>query len=147
VSDILGPLGALAFMVWIIWVIMTGLRKSRIIKAQIGIREKILEKIGSGQEMMDFMKSEAGKGMLEPLPTETTTPQGFSRILRAMQAGVILAVLGAGILLLNSAMQVDEEVTMLGGLVLALGIGFLLAAAASYVLSKNWGLLNRPESE
>ena len=146
-AEVIGPVAVLGCLVWMTWVIMTGLRKTRVIKAQIAMREKILEKIGGGQEMMEFMKSEAGKGMLEPLPTETATPQGFSRILRATQAGVILAVLGAAILLINGFVEVEEEVAVVGGLVLALGIGFLLAAAASYMLSKNWGLLNGQGSE
>jgi len=37
----------------------------------------------------------------------------------------------------------EREFTIFGGLALALGIGFVLASAASYVLSRSFGLLPR----
>jgi len=42
------------------------------------------------------------------------------------------------------AMNADESWALLfiGGLALALGLGFLLSATAAYLLSKSWGLVN-----
>jgi TRAP-type mannitol/chloroaromatic compound transport system permease large subunit len=144
-DEVLGPLSAMIFMGWLLTAVLGHMRRSRITKAQVETRGKILEKIGAGQEMMQFMASEAGQQMLEPLPTEAVqeTPKQYSRILRAIQAGLVLFALGVGFIFVPIGTGTDKEaITVLSTLGLALGAGFLLAGLASYLLSKNWGLLN-----
>jgi len=148
-SDVLGPLGAMGFFVWIIWMVSVTWRRTKVVKAQTQVRGQILEKINSGGEMLEFMKTEAGQKLLEPLPVEPVepaTPRGYARILKAVQAGIILTVLGAGFLAVSNRIG-EQDVEVIGVVVLALGLGFLLAGAASYMLSKNWGLIEDREAE
>jgi hypothetical protein len=144
-GQVLGPLSAMIFFGWLITAVLGHMRRTRITKAQIETRGKILEKIGAGQEMMQFMGTEAGHQMLEPLPIEAVqeTPKQYTRILRAIQAGLVLFALGLGFLFVPLKTGVDKEaIGVLSVLGLALGAGFLLAGLASFLLSKNWGLLN-----
>ncbi len=83
-DEAIGPLIAMTIIAWIVWAVLSYLRRGRLLKAQFETRANILGKIGAGQEMMDFMKSEAGQRMLEPLPTEPETPREvYHRYLRA----------------------------------------------------------------
>ncbi len=146
---VIGPLALMLLFGWFVWALFNHLRRTRVMKAQIEIRGRILEKISAGQEMIDFMASEAGQRMLEPLPVELQeTPVEYGRILRAVQAGVVLSLLGVGIIVTSHSLGGTEETSAVGGIVTALGVGFLVAGAASYVLSERWGLLGRgPEAE
>ena len=51
--------------------------------------------------------------------------------------------LGVGLLILSVVFP-DEELIRGAIVLLALGAGFLIAAAVSYRLSKSWGLLEAP---
>jgi hypothetical protein len=71
----------------------------------------------------------------------------FSRILWSVQAGLVLSSAGIGCLIIKQ--HVIEEVAQLlltlGVLGISVGIGFALAAAASYMLSARLGLLEQPK--
>jgi hypothetical protein len=56
-------------------------------------------------------------------------------------------VLGAGIIVANESYAGDPDASVVGAIVVALGIGFLLAGGASYWLSKSWGLLDEKPAE
>lgn len=125
----------------IIWIIFSTIRRYKTTKLQAGLHTKLLEKLGSGQELLAYVQSDAGKGFLESLATEQrTTPYG--RILGAAQASVILVLLGLAFLFLRGRVAgADEGFLVFGTIILSLGVGFGLAAALSYFLSKSLGLL------
>ena len=67
--------------------------------------------------------------------------------------GMVIAVLGVGIFVCAARLGADPELAdvspflfMLGTIALSIGIGFLLSALISYVLSRRLGLINAPES-
>ena len=113
---------------------------------QAGLQTKLLEKFGTSQELLAYVQSDAGKRFLESLTMEQRTPYG--RILGATQASVILALLGLAFLFLRGRVPGAEEgFLVFGTIVLSLGIGFGLAAALSYILSKTFGLLSEAGRE
>ena len=125
---------------FIVWIIFTTIARFKTAKLQAGIQTKLLEKFGSGQDLLAYVQSDAGKRFLESLAMEQRTPYG--RILGAAQAGVILVLLGLGLLFLRGAIRGAEEGFLIGGTItLSLGLGFGVAAALSYFLSKSFGLL------
>jgi hypothetical protein len=130
-----------AVLAFIIWVMFSTIRRYKTAKLQAGLQTKLLEKFGSGQELLAYVQSDAGKGFLECLATEQrTTPYG--RILGAAQASVILVLLGLAFLFLRSRVTGAEDgFLVFGTIILSLGAGFGLAAALSYFLSKSFGLL------
>ncbi len=105
------------------------------------IRRYKMEKFGSGQELLAYVQSDAGKQLMESLTMEQRTPHG--RILGAAQASVILVLLAVALLFLRGRVSGGEEGFLVSGtIVLSLGVGFGLSAALSYFLSKSFGLLN-----
>jgi uncharacterized protein involved in response to NO len=75
---------------------------------------------------------------------------GFSlprdRILRAAQTGIVLSSVAAGCLFLSRLYRYETSdiFTFIGVILLSLGVGFLIAAAAAYGLSQRLGVLQLP---
>ena len=67
----------------------------------------------------------------------------YSQILKGVQAGIVFIFFGAGLLRLHAWNIGDEGPLVFGTLALALGLGFGVAAAVSYFLSRSFGLLSR----
>jgi hypothetical protein len=129
--------GLLGFVAWIT---LSTIRRYKTAKLQAGVQTKLLEKFGSGQELLAYVQSDAGKQFLDSLTMEQGTPYG--RILGATQVGIILVLLGLALLFLRGRVAGAEEGFLVSGtLALSLGIGFGLSAALSYFLSKSFGLL------
>jgi len=126
---------------WIVRLVGTNRRILKMAAMRAELQTRMLEKFGSAQELVAYLEAEAGQDFLEAPPTEKISPYG--KILSSIQAGIVLTVLGVALLFLRGQMQDSEEAfVFLGAIGLALGIGFLISAAASYGLSKSWGLVN-----
>ncbi len=128
---------------WFAWVIFTTIRRYKIAKMQAEAQAKLLEKVGSGQELLAYAQSDTGMQLLESLKVERVAPQG--RIIGALQTGIIFLMFGVALLILRYQVSIagdQEGFVVLGTLSCSLGVGFALSAAASYYLSKSWGLLN-----
>jgi len=137
---------------WIVWVVANSRRRSRVAEIQRDIHAKLFEKFGTSQELIEYLKTDAGSKFLESATIEHTRP--FGRVLGSVQAGLILFFVGIAMLIVRFTMPsvgwnpVEQAQTAHGFLaislvLLALGLGFLASAAASYKLSKNLGLLDR----
>lgn len=125
---------------FVVWTIFSTIRRYKTTKLQAELQAKLLEKFGSGRELLDYVQSEAGKQFLESLTVEQKTPYG--RILGAAQVSVILVLLGLAFLFLRGrVLGAEEGFLVFGTVTLSLGVGFGLAAALSYYLSKSFGLL------
>jgi hypothetical protein len=130
---------------WFAWVIFSTIRRYKVAKLQVGVQSKLLDKLSSGQELLAYAQSETGKELLESLKVERVSPYG--RIIGALQTGIVLLLFGAALLLLHNRGSVPgEDFVVFGTLICALGLGFALSAAASYYLSKSFGLLNSATS-
>jgi hypothetical protein len=127
---------------FVVWTIFSTIRRYKTTKLQAGLQAKLLEKFGSGQELLAYVQSDAGKSFLEAINMEQRTPYG--RILGAAQVGVILVLLSFALLFLRGRVAGAEEgLLVFGTLTLSLGVGFGLSAALSYYLSKSFGLLSK----
>ena len=69
------------------------------------------------------------------------------RILRALQSGIVLLAVGAGLFVYLAIrtlpLEGEDAVAFFGTLSIALGVGLLAAAGASYRMTKRMGLLNK----
>ena len=138
---------------WIVWVISNNRRRSKIAEAQKEMHTKLFEKFGTSQDLLEYLNSGAGSRLLDSAAIERTKP--FARILGSVQAGLILFLLGIAMWVVRASLPQDafgtatdhaqsaESFLVISMLLLALGAGFLLSAAASYWMSKSWGLLER----
>ena len=126
---------------FVIWTIFSTIRRSKTERLQAELQTKLLEKFGSGQELLAYVQSDAGTQFLDSLTMEQRTPHG--RILSAAQASVILVLLGLALLFLRGRVSGGDEGFLVSGtIILSLGVGFGLSAALSYFLSKSFGLLS-----
>jgi len=141
-------------VVWVIRTIIDMRRWNRVSKTQADVHTKLLERFSSNEDLLAYIQTPVGRRFLEsgpaPLP-EDARPIGapFSRILLSVQAGIVLSVAAAGMLVLSR--RLDEEVSafflVTGVLSMAIGIGFLVSSAAAYGISSRMGLMSRNDSE
>jgi len=124
---------------WLGWAISTNIRRSKVAKTQAEWNIRLLDKLGSSQELLAYLETEAGKNFVEASTARLANP--FGRILNAVQAGAILVLLGCGFLAV--AAKTPGSFLPVGIIAVALGLGFLASAGIAYVLSKNWGLFER----
>ena len=143
-EGILIPLGGMVLSGWIIYTIVAGIQNWHRRRTQAIFQSKMLDKIGSVGELGTFLNTDAGMRFLQGLTSEIASPQ--MRILRGVQSGVVLASLGAGLYIYGwFSPQVPAEMintlNAIATILFALGVGFLIAVALSYRLSKQMGLL------
>lgn len=145
-SDVVVAFTVPLMFVLVLWVIFSTIRRLKVAKLQAGVQTKMLETFGSSEHLLGYMQSEAGRRFVQSLSVEQTTP--YSRILSALQAGIVLAVVGAGLLIIrNHVSGAEQGFLAFGTIALSLGIGFALSALASYTLSKSFGLLTTSNSQ
>lgn len=146
---LLGFAAAAFTLVWIIRYVVEHRRWLRATRIQSEAHNKLLERFSSSTELAAYMQSPAGAQFLTaaPLSLESASPRApgapFGRILWSAQAGVVLVAAGIGFLLIQRRM-VDEVAQMLGAwgtFSIAVGVGFVISGAMSYVISSRMGLL------
>lgn len=135
---------------WSIKFVSTNRRLDRLAKMHHELQNKILDKFGTSQEMIDYLGTDPGKRLLDAPVVEHGSPYG--RILGSVQAGIILVLGGAAFLVVTRLVDLggagDEAgFVFVGVLTLALGLGFLISAYAAHVLSRSYGLINGQRSE
>lgn len=130
---------------WIVWVVSTNVRRRQATEKLAALHSKLLDRCANSDELMRYLESDAGRRFLEYTAIESSNPTG--RIISAIQAGFIFSLLGVAGLIVRQAIEFDgrQVLLVLGSGALAIGVGFLISALASYLLSKSWGLL-RPGS-
>ncbi len=110
-----------------------------------------MERFSSNDELMTYIQSPAGRQFLQGLPAAPEMPSAqaavaapLARILWSVQAGVVLVCGGIGLLTIKQYMldEVAEMLLVWGVLGLSVGVGFVLAAGASYILSHRLGLFD-----
>jgi hypothetical protein len=148
---IIVPAVFLAF-VWIIRIFVDSRRWNRTFKQQSEIHGRLIEKLGTGQDLVAYMETEAGKRFLMASPLAAgpefgqRMPNTVSRVLTSLSAGIVTTLLGIGFLLLrNAGPDMPEPMLVVGTLLLMPGIGFILSAGVTWVLAQRLGLM--PEKE
>ena len=142
------PLGAFTMISWIVYTVVNGLRMWYQQRMLNQFQTKLLERIGSVNELGAFLNTEAGTRFLKGLTTVTeagSPPQ--ARILRAVQSGAVLATVGIGLYLYGWMTptvpgEVTNGINAVATILFGIGVGFLISAALSYRLSKEMGLLS-----
>jgi hypothetical protein len=141
-TDVLVPLSLFFMIGWIVWVLFSSIRRYKIAKFQADVQSRLLQRLDTSQSLLAYVETPAGTQFVEGLSTERVTP--YERILSSTQAAIIITAFGVAMLVLRSKLPFsDEAFTVFGTLAIALGVGFGLAAGASYFLSRSFGLFDR----
>lgn len=139
---------AIALITWLLRGVLDYRRWNRLNKVQTEIHSRLLERLTSNEELMAYIQSPAGSKFLESSPIALNpTQQGpgapMGRILWTVQAGVIIAAAGVGLLVIaaRGLGEATKPVQAFGTLGIALGAGFLFSAIISFVISRRLGLV------
>ena len=146
-EDILISWGAFLMVSWVVYTTVSGLRRWHQQRVLNEFQTKLLERIGSVNELGAFLNTDAGARFLKSLTTinENARPQIW--ILRAVQSGAVLSMLGAGLYLYawftpTIPGELTNAINAVATIFFGLGAGFLASAALSYRLSRHMGLLS-----
>jgi hypothetical protein len=154
ISDFETLIGFIAAFILIGWLTRNLMDYRRLIwqnKVQTEVHTKLLDRLTGNDELLAYIQSPAGAKFLESSPItldagarNVGAPLG--RILWTIQAGVVLAAGGTGLLVVAARMTDDmaQGFHALGILGVALGAGFVVSAIISFMISRHLGLVEIP---
>jgi hypothetical protein len=145
-----GFLAAALSLGWLIRYVVGHRRWLRTVKLQSDVHGRLMERFTSNEELMTYIQSPAGRQFLQGLPAAPEVASApavaapINRILWSVQAGLVLGCAGVGLLVIRHYLieEIAEVLLVFGVLGVSVGIGFALAAAASYMLSHRLGLFD-----
>ncbi len=128
-------------MGWGLKLFLGFLQQRRITRSHFELQGKLLDTLGATPETLQYLSSDQGARLVEATLRERTDPRG--RILTSIQIGIVLSFVAVAFLMLRGQVaDADQGFAVIGGLGLALGLGFLAAGGVAFALSKTWGLIN-----
>jgi hypothetical protein len=142
---------AIGVVVWLIRTFIDYRRWSRLAKVQTEVHTKLLDRFTANDDLLAYIKSPAGAKFLEsspikldPGPRSVGAP--LARILWSVQGGVVLIAAGVGLQIVGGRVADDaaQPLYALGVLAIALGLGFVISAIISFVISQRMGLIEPP---
>lgn len=135
-------------VLWLVRTLLESRRWSRLLHVQTDAQNKLLDKFGNSEQLLEYLRSDVDKRLLAPIgvqlaPNGSSISNPVARILGPLQAGVILTVVGMGFIALrNMGMPEGQDVfTAIGMIVMTLGIGLIIAAGAGWFLARHFGML------
>lgn len=144
---------AIGLLTWLIRTFLDYRRWNRLSKVQTEVHTRLLDRFSNNEEVMAYIATPAGSKFLQsaPISLDTgTSSKGMgaplSRIMWSLQAGLVLVAAGIGLMVASQTI-VDRDAAdplhIFGVLAIALGAGFAVSAAVSYLLSQKLGLLEQ----
>lgn len=134
-------------LIWLVKTLIDWRRWSRLSRLQAETHTKILDRFATNQDLLAYIETPAGRRFLESGPMLADGPSRplaapVSRILWSVQAGVVLALGGLGLLFVSTRVipEIGEALWVFGVLALALGLGFVFSAVVAYAISRRMGL-------
>jgi hypothetical protein len=139
--------GIALFLIWTVKNVVEYRRWNRIWKVHTDVNNKLMDRFSNNEDLLAYIQTPAGRKFVEaaPLPVEASRPVGapLSRILWSVQIGLVLAAGALGLLYISNQVvaEVSQPLFAIGVVALMVGVGFIVSAGASYVLSRQLGLL------
>jgi hypothetical protein len=134
-------------LIWIVRTLVEYRRWHRASKVHTEVHNKLLDRFTANEDLMAYIQTPAGRRFLESAPLAIDAPPRpvgapFSRILWSIQVGLVLGAGALGLLYVSGRVlpEVAQPLFALGVLALAVGVGFVASAAASFLLSRRLGL-------
>jgi hypothetical protein len=148
---VFGGIGLTVFALgWLVRTLIEQKRWKQLSRTQSDVHNKILDRFGTSEQLLEYIRTPAGGKFLEsaPIPLHVERPANgrtstlATRILWSVQIGVVTAIVGLGMLLLSAVFEKDasQGLFALGAIALCVGAGFIGSAAVSLKLSRRLGL-------
>jgi hypothetical protein len=139
---------AIGLLTWLIRTFLDYRRWNRLSKVQTEVHTRLLDRFSSNEELMAYIATPAGSKFLQSAPISLDTGTRsmgapLNRIMWSLQAGLVLCAGGCGLMLASGRMTDDSYLPLeiMGILAVALGVGFAVSAAVSFLMSQKMGLL------
>ena len=140
-------------LVWLVRTVVDYRRWIRLTRVQTETHTKLLDRLTSQDDLLAYMQTPAGRRFLESAPIAldpASRPLGapLNRVLLSVHAGIVLALGGIGLLFISrrAIPEIEQGLSAMGTLALALGAGFIISAAIAYFLSNRLGLFDQRPS-
>jgi ABC-type multidrug transport system fused ATPase/permease subunit len=141
-----------SMLAWLVKTVLNHRRWLRASRLQSEVHHKLLDRFAGTNELLAYIQTPSGRRFLDaaPIPVEggasSASGAPLSRILWSVQAGIVLVVGGVGFQYVSGriAPEVGQGLWTIGVLAAAFGLGFILAGAFSFVMSRRLGLLDTP---
>jgi hypothetical protein len=141
VMPMIASLGFFSLVAWIVFVFVDGKRRREQLKATSEFHNRMIEKMGSPAELGAFLETDGGRQFMKTIAAEG--PSAKTHIVRCTERGILCLAVGLGLLLVGWMFsQLRDGFIIIGVIVIACGIGFLVSTLASYRLSMTLGLLD-----
>ena len=146
----LGVLGVTLGVLWLVRTVLNHRRWLRVYRTQLELQTKMVDRFPTSEELIAYLRSGGAMPMMAEPPPSGSWPKvalpgtPVNRVLWSVQAGLVLSALAVGLVFVSNRLaipEIGEVFYTIGVLLLAMGIGFVLSAAASYVLSQRLGIL------
>ena len=148
---LLGIVTGILTLAWLTRAAIEHRRWLRATKIQTDAHTKIVDRLSSNEDLLAYVQSATGQRFLtaslgvpaavDVVPQTVGAP--FNRILWSVQAGIVLAAAGVGLWFAKNGVidEVAQPLQVVAILAIALGVGFVASAFASYALSRQLGLV------
>jgi hypothetical protein len=134
-------------LVWLIRTLVDYRRWYRLSKVQTEAHNKLLDRFGANEDLLAYIATPSGRRFLESAPImldEASSATGpMRRILWSIQVGVVVIFAGLGLMVARRGLPAEfsQMLFVVAIFAVALGVGFVVAAAASAIISKRLGIL------
>jgi hypothetical protein len=144
-SDAIFFLSFFGMISWVVWVVFNGWQRRQHVKLVTEFNNRVLERLGSMKEFSEFLQSEGGDRLMKVLTVERGATAPRQRILVAVQTGVVVVSIGVGLLSVArwAPGLMPGDFMVLVAIMLSLGIGLMLSAAASFWVARTLGMFDR----
>lgn len=140
---------AAGVLIWLIRTLVDYRRWNRLARVQAEVHSKLLDRFTANDDLLAYIQSPAGSKFLESSPIKLdAAPRSLGaplgRILWSLQGGLVLISGGIGLQVVGGRVNGEDAAQplhALGVLAIALGIGFVVSAIISYVISQRLGLI------
>jgi hypothetical protein len=151
-GGLIAGLCVLGTFAWLIRSVIEHRKWLRMSKTHIETHAKLMDRLTTNEDLIRYMESPAGRKFLEaaPIPLDggpRMLNAPFGRILWSVQAGVVVAFLGAGLIYGSRRLAGSDifsggelPIFLVGCAAVAVGAGFFISAFAAYGLSHRLGL-------
>lgn len=146
------PLAFITAICGVVYLIRAWIEQRRwlhAVRLQTETHTKIVDRLSGSDDLLAYLQSPSGQRVLSlapaiDAPAHTTSP--VSRILWSVQTGLVLALAGGGLWIGagRAAEEIAEALRIVAIFTTAVGLGFVLSAAVSLILSRRLGLIDAP---
>jgi hypothetical protein len=142
---------AVALLGWLIRTLVDYRRWNRLTSTQTEFHTKLVDRFTANNDLLSYVQSPAGARFLQSTPIALdAAPRSMGaplgRILWSVQGGVVLIAAGIGLWIVGARIGGDASQPLqgLGVIAIALGAGFGVSAAISFLISRRLGLIETP---